>query len=361
MCNIQQTLLNNIKLLKKTSTTPQLDVEVILSFILKKTKEFLYTHPEYKLNTRQLNKFTKLINRRLKHEPIAYIIGEKEFYGLNFIVNKNTLIPRPATETLVNTTLKEIQKLLTLDPSAPLRAGSRLLTLIDLGTGTGCIPIAIAKNLPKDIYKKINIYAVDNSQKALNIAQKNLKKHRLGKKIKLIKGDLLKITDSATTPNPSLLRRGNDDVSPPFEGGAGSGCVITTNLPYISTSQYKTLSPDIKKYEPKQALVAGQDGLKYYRKLFRQLSKGAKLPIGSLAPLTLTGRRKPSLASAKARAHTYPHQITLIIEIDPQQVAPIKKILKQNFENYKTCAEQGRSIKIIKDLAGLNRVMVISF
>jgi release factor glutamine methyltransferase len=331
--------------LSKISPTPQLDVEVLLSFAIKKPKEFLYTHPEYKLNKKQFNKFNRLINRRIKNEPVAYITGEKEFYGLKFIVNKNVLIPRPDTELMVEEAINiinETQKhkntktkysplsqpcvakgsadgargvggISVPPPAEGVRGRVFIKTiLIDIGTGTGCIPISILKN----INKKIQTYAIDNSQTALNIAKKNARLNNVEKKIKFIKNDL-------------LIR-----TSPPDKGGWGgssqlptldANLIITANLPYISNSEYKKLSPDIKKYEPKNALIAGPDGLKYYRQLFQQIQK-----INS-------------------------RNITIIIEIDFKSMCPkekIQKTIKQYLPDSK--------IEIKKDLSESERVMIIN-
>lgn len=247
MGSIKNILTKYRQKLFKISSTPQLDVEVILSFAINKPKEFLYTYPEYKLNQNQLKKFNNFINRRLKSEPIAYIIGEKEFYGLNFKVNKNTLIPRPETEQLVDAAIKELQKI-----------KKQKMILIDVGAGSGCIPISIIKNLPKNIKRQIQIYATDISSKALIIAKQNARLRNIEKEIKFIKSDLLKFF---------LQIIGSGGIMP------NSNIIITANLPYISNLEYKKLPVDIKKYEPKNSLIAGTDGLKYYRRLFRQIQQ----------------------------------------------------------------------------------------
>ncbi|MFH1187315.1 MAG: HemK/PrmC family methyltransferase, partial [bacterium] len=233
---IKNILARNTPKLSKISSTPKLDVEVLLSFAIKKPKEFLYTHPEYKLAKKQESNFNAAIKRRLKNEPIAYIIGEKEFYGLNFIVNKNTLIPRPETELIVEQAIQEIKKTKNQEIKySPLsqrgvggifptlrrslsahwrncgdvasqevgelvpppaegvggRVFSRQIILLDIGAGSGCIPISIIKNLPKDIGKEIKTCAIDISSKALILAKKNARLHGVEKEIKFIESDLL--------------------------------------------------------------------------------------------------------------------------------------------------------------------------
>ncbi|MFH1536756.1 MAG: peptide chain release factor N(5)-glutamine methyltransferase [Patescibacteria group bacterium] len=140
-----------------------LDTEIILGFALNKSREFLYSHPEYELTSSQYKKFQQLIKRRLKGEPIAYITGHKEFYGLNFIVDNNVLIPRPDTEIIIDEILRY---------NFPSENHSGSLRILDMGTGSGCIAITLKKLLPKT-----NVIATDISKKVVNIANKNAKKH----------------------------------------------------------------------------------------------------------------------------------------------------------------------------------------
>lgn len=297
MDSIKDILIKYRSQLFKITSTPKLDVEVILAFVIKKPKEFIYTHPEYKLNQKQLTRFNNFINRRLKREPIAYIIGKKEFFGLNFKVGKNTLIPRPETEQLVDTAIKEIQK-----------TKKQKIILIDVGTGSGCVPISIIKNLPKNIKRSIQTYATDISSKALIIAKKNAQLHNVEKKIKFMQSDLLNCFLQNIWAN-WLMQNSN--------------IIITANLPYVSNSEYKKLSVDIKNYEPKNAIIAGSDGLKYYRRLFVQLQQ------------------------IKSQA------ITLIIEIDFISISQSKmaKTIKRFLPD--ACLE------IKRDFSGHERVMII--
>ncbi|MFH1565544.1 MAG: HemK/PrmC family methyltransferase [bacterium] len=350
--------------LSKISSTPKLDVEVLLSFAIKKPKEFLYTYPEYKLTKKQKSKFNAAIKRRLKNEPIAYIIGEKEFYGLNFTVSKITLIPRPETELIVEQAIQEIKKSKNqkinhsplsqrggggifsplrrslsskdCDTKASQKVGelfhppaegdrgrvsNQQITLLDIGTGSGCIPISIIKNLPKDIRKKIKIYAIDISPKALISAKKNARLHGVEKDIKFIKNDLLQ-------------QRGG--LASIMEAKPPRCLIITANLPYISTSAYKKLTTDIKKYEPKNALIAGSDGLKYYRKLFKQIQK-------------ITPNKPPSRGGVGGGLN-----IILLIEIDFKTMCSkekLEKTIKQYLPNSK--------IEIKKDLSGAERIVMI--
>jgi len=225
MDNIKNTLLwGTTKLEEKNIDSARLDAELLLSFVLKKKKEFLYTYPEYKLTWWQKLKYQILIKKRATHYPIAYILKYKEFYGLKFLVNKNILIPRPDTELLIQETLK------ITNPKDKIA---------EIGTGSGCIAISLFKN---GIF---NIIATDISNKALKLAKKNAQLNKIKNKIKFIKGDLLKPLQ-------------NEKID-----------ILIANLPYLASNYQKESSI---KNEPELALYSGKDGLDDYRKLFEQIS-----------------------------------------------------------------------------------------
>lgn len=203
------------------------EAEELLSFSAKTTREELLMRPEKKLPSRALRSYVHALRRRLRHEPIEYVIGQADFLGKKFRVTKDTLIPRPATEALVEAVLTSCALC-----SAPF-------TLYDIGTGSGAIAISVARTLPD-----AKVIATDTSAKALKIARANAKTHGVEKRIRFMKTDLL--------PAPSALR---------------PQITIIANLPYIPTSEMKRLPPDIRKHEPRQALEGGKDGLKYYRRL----------------------------------------------------------------------------------------------
>jgi len=202
--------------------------DLVLSHTTHKTKEFLYSHPEYNLNLFEIVKLKLYLNKIKKGFPYHYLTKNKDFYNLNFFVNKNTLIPRPETEMMVEEVIKEINK-------------NKIDTLVDIGTGTGCIPISILKN----INYKPKTFATDIFKKALKIAQKNTKKHNV--KINFLHGNLL-------LPILKKLKSKN--------------LIITANLPYITKEQFKN-EPSIQ-YEPKTALIASDGGLKLYKELLKQ-------------------------------------------------------------------------------------------
>jgi len=283
---IKQTLkLAAAKLSAHGLKLPRLEAEILLSAILKKPREFLLAHGERKLTASQISNFKLKISRRLGGEPVAYLTGHKEFYGLDFYVNKNVLIPRPETELLV----QEAAKLITRN--------SKLVTLVDVGTGSGCIAITLAK------LTKQKLMAIDISKKALAVAKQNAKLHGVAKNIKFFKGDLLE----PLLNSKFVIRH--------------SSFVVLANLPYLD-SKWKNLlkSSDSLglKFEPKVAIAGGADGLSLYRKLAKQIKSLKKL------------------------------NLTLLCEIGHLHGPKMKKIFSF-----------AKKIQIKKDLSGLNRLAII--
>jgi len=179
-------------------------------------------------------KFKLLLERRLKHEPLAYILGHKEFYNLDFLIGPGALIPRPETETIVDVVLKNIYE--------HSQSNSKL-TVADIGTGSGAIAIAIGMNIPT-----ANIFAIDQSKEALIWAKKNIDKHNLQNQITLLHGDLL------------------EPIDVPID-------IIVANLPYIPADELESLPKEIRGHEPNLAVDGGADGLELYRRFSKQLTK----------------------------------------------------------------------------------------
>jgi len=225
--------------LKKTSPSPILDIELLLTKVLNRPKEYLFEYPEKNLTNSQFKKFKKLFNKRAKGEPVAYLLGHKEFYNLDFKVNKNVLIPRPETEILVEEALNFIKK-------------NKTHLIFEIGVGSGAIIIALAKNIPK-----AEFIATDISAKALNIAKQNAKLNKA--KIKFLKGNLLE---------PITKIRNS-------EFGIRNS-IIVANLPYLDKKEENLLPSSNTiglKFEPKIAYDGGPDGLKYFRQFFSQILK----------------------------------------------------------------------------------------
>lgn len=247
-----------------------LDIELVLAYSLKKTREFILTHLDEIITKKQETIIKNNIARRLKAEPIAYITGHKEFYGLDFAVNKYTLIPRPETELLVEETLK-------LNPENNVIA--------DIGTGSGNIIISLAKNISSK-----NIYiGIDTSKEVLKIARINSKKHKTDKKINFFHGNLLSPLLKATKLI-KLIPQSTD-----------CKLIVVANLPYLSKKIYSSAPIDVKKYEPKSALYSSKAGLAHYKKLLEQLKK---------------------IHYTFCAIHS-----TCILEISPEQKQPLTKLI----------------------------------
>lgn len=217
--SIKDLLNKSVKELKNISSSSDLDAEILLAFVLKKNKEYLFANPEIGLKQEQLSKFNQLLVRRKKHEPIAYIINHKEFFGIDFYVDKRVLIPRPETEILVEEVIKISEE-------------KKQLKIVDVGTGSGCIAISLAKNL-----RNAKIFAIDISKDALDVAKINIKKNNV--KIELLSGNLLE-----------PLKNQKVDI-------------ICANLPYITVEQLNLTEEDVREFEPKTALIAKEETTLY--------------------------------------------------------------------------------------------------
>ena len=223
------------------------DAALLLRHVLAISHAAQLTEPERELTTEQQATFDALILRRIANEPIQYITGEQEFYGLTLRVTPAVLIPRPETEQLVEAVLAEMNSA-ELDRTQPLR-------ILDVGTGSGAIAIALAFHLPH-----AQITAVDLSAAALEVAIANTARHALAGRIRYLKSDLL-------------------DAFPPDEAPFAA---IVSNPPYVPAADRASLHPQVRDHEPAAALFAGPDGLDIYRRLIPQAC-AALQPNGLLA------------------------------------------------------------------------------
>ncbi|MCA1664797.1 MAG: peptide chain release factor N(5)-glutamine methyltransferase [Myxococcales bacterium] len=203
--------------------SPRLDAQVLLAHVLQKDRVYLYTHFDQPLAPEELAKYRGLIQRRLAGEPVAYLVGEKEFQSLTFAVDKRVLVPRPDTEATVDAALALL----------PLEARGRV---VDVGTGSGAIALSIKKERPE-----LEVLAVDVSSDAAAVARANAE--RLGFAVEVIEGDLLA---------PVAARA-------PFT-------LIVSNPPYIPSDDIAALAPEVRS-EPMLALDGGEDGLDVVRRL----------------------------------------------------------------------------------------------
>ena len=215
-----------------------LDSEILLSKTLNSSREQILVNLSQKLSEKNILVFQKLLNRRAKSEPIAYILEQKEFWSEKFYVNKNTLIPRPETELLVDELIKIFK--------------NRKLSILDIGTGSGCIIISLLCSL-----KQAYGIGIDRSRNAIFVAKKNEKKFKLGNRLKII--------------NKPLERIFNQKFD-----------LVVSNPPYIQQKDIKNLSEDIRRHEPLLALNGGNDGLDLIKKVIYK-SKSILKVNGTLA------------------------------------------------------------------------------
>ena len=229
-------------LTQKSVDSPRLSAELLLSHVLGLRRIELYTQYNKVVPQEQLTQLRGLVKRAGEHEPVAYLVGKTEFYSIEFEVTPDCLIPRPETELLVQRSIELLRK----------RTGPQ--SVCDLCTGCGIIAVAIAKNVPD-----VKVLATDISEPALAVAAKNVEKHKLVDRIGLRHGDLFE---------PLVPRLDLFDL-------------IACNPPYVSAAGYEALEKNVKDYEPRLALYAGQDGLDVYHRIVEKVGQFLK-PDGVL-------------------------------------------------------------------------------
>lgn len=229
-------------LTQKDVDSPRLSAELLLSHVLGLKRIELYTQYNKPVPQEQLDQLRGLVKRAGLHEPVAYLVGRTEFYSIEFEVTPDCLIPRPETELLVQRAIEILRQ----------RGG--LQFVCDLCTGCGIIAVAIARNVPD-----AKVIATDISAAALAMATKNIEKHKLQERIELRQGDLF------------------EPLIPPLD----QFDVIACNPPYVSAAEYETLDKNVKDYEPRIALYAGEGGLDAYRRITEKVSQFLK-PDGIL-------------------------------------------------------------------------------
>ena len=256
-----------------------LEAELLVAHGLGVDRKGLYLSTYRALSSQTLSDINKLLERRLKREPISYILQNREFFGLSFIIKPGVMVPRQETETLVEQTLNECRRY-----SKPV--------IVDVGTGSGVISISLAINVPN-----AQIYGIDLSTRALDVARENVTIHQVNHQVTLLKGDVL----------DRFQKRAD---------------LIVANMPYLTDSQMKSLQPEIRCYEPDQALRGGKYGLELIFRLLEQ-----------------------SIDHVKNGG-------TILLEIDPHQrrslIHKIRGLLP------------GVSISIVKDLFMDDRVVVVN-
>ncbi len=308
--NIDSALKKAINILKNArNISPAVDAGVILCFVLNCEKTYLFTHYDYKLNSKEMETYFNLIDIRSKGVPIQYITGQKEFMSLSFTVNPNVLIPRPETEILVESVINHIKNYTPendisrdhidenyIPKDYILKNYNNNLTnkgewfdILDIGTGSGCIAISLAYYI-----KNCHVTAVDISEEALDTARLNASSNGVTDKITFITGNLFEKLNGMT-----------------FD-------IIVSNPPYISTYEIRGLQTEVKDYEPIIALDGGKDGLDYYKRIIE---------------------KAPYFLNASG---------LLAFEVGYNQAHQVAGIMERQFGK----------IEIIKDLARINRVVM---
>jgi release factor glutamine methyltransferase len=278
---------------------PKLATQVLMAHALGLPRSSVVaTPPQQPLQSYQLASFRALVARCAGGEPMAYVVGHTEFYGLDFATDRRALIPRPETEHLVELALARIRAI----PTQPTLSstGSLKMPVVDVGTGTGCVVISLATKLPN-----WRFIATDISADALALAQENAKRHGVSGRIQFLRGDLL-------APVPMRV----------------DGAIA--NLPYVTTSEWQQLPRHIREHEPRAALDGGRDGLDLIRKLFSQVAQRVKpdgwllLEIGATQGQAVSELVRQTFPLAAINLHRDYAGLTRVAEIQLRSVPGVR-------------------------------------
>lgn len=222
--------------------SPRLNAEVLLMHAAHCNRAHLFSHSERDLTEVEWIHYGRYLNERLQGKPTPYITGHQEFWGLDFLVDPSVLIPRPETELVVEAALEFAR-------ARPIEVRSRLV-IADVGTGSGCIAIAVAKELPA-----ADLFALDNSATALATARKNGERLGVASRIQCLHSDLLR--PNSGEPLPQLD-------------------IVVSNPPYVSTADASNVMAEVRRYEPQSAVFAGTSGIEAYVRLIPQAAAGLR-------------------------------------------------------------------------------------
>ncbi len=290
----------------------RLDAELLLAEARGLSRAALLAHLDDPLDESTRERADAFVTRRVRHEPVAYILGRKAFYGLDLLVDRRVLIPRPETELLVEEALGEVRRRAAGEARRCTVDGGRhvgrwtedsgRLTLVDVGTGSGAVAVALAvqltptPTLPRYAGEVILLIATDISAGALEVARANAERHGVLERIRFVRSDLLAGVDVRAD-------------------------LIVANLPYVALADWANLAPDIAEYEPRLALDGGADGLDAFRRFF-----------------------------AQAPSHLAPDGV-MMLEIGAGQAQRVSELARAAFA--------AARIEVKRDLAGLERVVVV--
>lgn len=229
---LKEVLLSTTQKLKNSDIeSPAFESGVIICHVLKKDKGFLYTHPEYEISNSNITIIEELVKRRCERVPLQYLLGSQEFMSLDFKVNSNVLIPRHDTEVLVETLIDKLNN----------KSGNEV-KILDIGTGSGCIAISLAKYI-----KAAKVTAIDISEEALNTAKENAVLNSVSERVEFVHSNLF---EKLTLENK-------------FD------CIVS-NPPYIPTKDIYELQPEVRLFEPFGALDGGNDGYYFYKAIIKK-------------------------------------------------------------------------------------------
>lgn len=239
---------------KHGSDTPRLDAEILLAHARNCPRIQLYTQFDEPLSDAVRTQMRDLVQRRAKHEPVAYLVGRREFFSLSFRVTRDVLIPRPDTETLVMEVLDTIK-------------GQSASRVLELCTGSGCVAVAVAKN-----DKNVQLTATDISPAAITIAKENAERHKVTDRIEFVESDLFASLQSDA-----------------------KYAVIASNPPYVASEEIDRLDPEVSQHEPRLALDGGPDGLTVLKRIIDEAP--SRLAPGGRLLLEFTPEQADSLES----------------------------------------------------------------
>jgi len=229
-----------------------LAAELLLMHVLGRDRTWLYAHPEERFETDAAAKYFALVARRAAGEPTQYLTGKQEFWGLEFEVTPAVLIPRPETEHVVEVALERLGVRSMARRSGARESGARL-RIADAGTGSGCLAVALARELPQ-----AGVFATDISAAALEVARRNAARHGVARRIHLLQTDLLE----ALTVSPVATSH----ESLPFD-------LIVSNPPYVARAEAASLQREVREHEPEAALFGGPTGVEIYTRLTEQAGR----------------------------------------------------------------------------------------
>jgi release factor glutamine methyltransferase len=223
------------RLAAKNVPSPRLNAELLLMFVLNCDRAYLFAHPERELTADEISRYDAALAERIRGVPAQYITGHQEFWGMDLIVTPAVLIPRPETEHLIETVLECIERAL-----LPASERRKNLRIADVGTGSGCIALALAKELPN-----AEVHATDNSAAALEVAKVNAARHQLDHRTRFHQTNLL------------------EGLQPPFD-------FVVSNPPYVGESEEDQVQLEVRKFEPRSAVFSGPNGTEVIERLIPQ-------------------------------------------------------------------------------------------